>query len=317
MADAPPERTDTGLVHQAMPYRDDAEFLAGTIPYVRAALDADNPVLVEVPGARGALVRDALGDDAARVHFGDMAEDGRNPGRIIPRVLHAFADARAGRRVAIVTEPIWASRTGPEYIACVEHEALINLAFADRDVSILCPYNLTELPEQAWSDAERTHPELREAGRSRISTGYTDPHAVVDAISTLQPTTPADAERLDFAVVGEARNAATQWGTRAGLPPERLTDVVIAISELCGNSVAHTGGGGALLCWQDSGSLVFEVRDGGHIQDVLAGRLPPSDEAESGRGLLMVDLLCDLVQIKSDPSGSAIRLWMTLPLPGA
>lgn len=311
----PPERTDAGLVHEAMPYRDDAEFLSGTIPYVRAALDADHAVLVELPGARGDLVRDALGADAARVHFGDIAEHGRNPGRIIPRVLHAFAEARAGR-VAIVTEPIWASRSGPEYIACVEHEALINLAFADRDVSILCPYNLAELPEQAWSDAERTHPALRDAtGRSRISTGYADPRTVVEAISALQPISPADAERLDFSVVGEARDAAAEWGTRAGLPPERLTDVVIAVSELCGNSVAHTGKGGALLCWQDSGSLVYEVRDGGHIQDLLAGRLPPSDEAESGRGLLMVNLLCDLVQIKSGPSGTAIRLWMRLPTP--
>jgi hypothetical protein len=27
----------------------------------------------------------------------------------------------------------------------------------------------------------------------------------------------------------------------------------------------------------------------------------------------MVNLLCDLVQVKTGPSGTAIRLWMTLP----
>jgi len=50
-----------------------------------------------------------------------------------------------------------------------------------------------------------------------------------------------------------------------------------------------------------------------HIQDLLAGRVPPPIEAESGRGLLMVNFLCDLVQVKTGPSGTAIRLWMTLP----
>jgi anti-sigma regulatory factor (Ser/Thr protein kinase) len=310
---APPERSDTGLVHEAMPYRDEDELLEGTIPYVRAALAAGHPVLVELPGARGGLVRDALGADAARVQFGDMAEQGRNPARIIPAVLHTFAEARPDQRVVMVAEPMWASRSGPEYTACVEHEALINLAFVHRDLSILCPYNLTDLPEQALSDAERTHPALREANRSRISAGYTDPRAVVDAISALQPDTPAVAKRVDFSSAAEAREAATEWATSAGLPPDRLTDAVIAISEVCGNTVAHTGDGGTLLCWQDSGSLVYEIRDGGHIQDLLAGRLPPPEEQESGRGLLMVNLLCDLVQIKTGPSGTSIRLWMLLP----
>ena len=53
--------TDAGLVHEAMLYRGDAEFLSGVVGQIRAALAADQPVLVELPGARGDLVRDALG----------------------------------------------------------------------------------------------------------------------------------------------------------------------------------------------------------------------------------------------------------------
>lgn len=33
---------------------------------------------------------------------------------------------------------------------------------------------------------------------------------------------------------------------------------------------------------------------------------------EVGRGLLMVNYLCDLVQLKTGPTGTAIRLWMSL-----
>jgi anti-sigma regulatory factor (Ser/Thr protein kinase) len=307
------ERTDTGLVHEAMPYRDDRDFLEGTVGYVRAALASGRPVLVELPAGRNELVRGALGEDAPRVRFGDMAEHGRNPARIIPAVLHEFAAAHPGRRAVVVAEPLWASRSAVEYEVCIEHEALVNLAFADQELSILCPYNLTDLPAQALADLGRTHPALRESGTSRLSMGYTDPHTVLDTIAALQPETPADAERLDYSFVAQARHAVKEWGTHAGLPAARLTDLLIAVSEVSGNSVAHAGAAESILFWQEAGSLVFEIRDGGHIRDLLAGRLPPPDEQESGRGLLMVNLLCDLVQIKTGPSGTAIRMWMALP----
>ena len=168
-----------GLVHEAMLYRGDAEFVSG-VGQVRAALAADQPVLVELPGARGDLIRDALGTDAERVRFGDMADHGRNPGRIIPGVMHDFVVGHLERRVVIIAESTWATRSAPEYAACVEHEALTNLAFAGQQVSILCPYNLTDLTEHAVADAERTHPTLWQHGARRVSTAYTEPHAVVD-----------------------------------------------------------------------------------------------------------------------------------------
>jgi anti-sigma regulatory factor (Ser/Thr protein kinase) len=301
------------LVHEAFPYHDDREFLHVVLPYVRAALAAGRAVLVELPAPRGDLVRAALADDAAQVTFGDMAHDGRNPGRIIPGVLAAFADAHAGRPVTMVAEAIWPGRSVHEYAAGVEHEALVNLVFAGQPVSILCPYNAAELPAQALDDAGLTHPTLRDIDGQRVSSSYADPRAVVAMLAEQRPLPPPDASVLEFDVVAHARNFATQFATRAGLPDERLTDLIIAISELGGNSIAHTGSGGTLLCWQEDGSLVCELRDEGHIKDLLAGRLRPPDDQESGRGLLMVNYLCDLVQVKTGPSGTATRIWMTLP----
>jgi anti-sigma regulatory factor (Ser/Thr protein kinase) len=311
----PPERSDAGLVHEAVGYRDDEQSLAETIAYVRAALARDQPVLVGLPGGRLKRVRDGLGPDASRVRFVDMAEDGRNPARIIPGILHPFVEDHPGRRAAIVTECMWPSQSAAEYAACVEHEALINLAFAAEDVSILCPYDLAALPEQAMADVERTHPALRERQVSRINMGYTDPRTVLKTLSTLQPQTPADAERFEFTTVADARSVAAEWGRSSGMTSDRLTDLLIAISEVLGNSVEHAGNSATVLCWRDGGSLVCEVRDGGHIDDPLAGRLLPPAEQESGRGLLMVNLLCDLVQMKSGPAGTVIRLWMSLPKP--
>ncbi len=310
-----PERGGAGLVHEGVLCRDEDQSLAETTAYVRAALARDQPVLVGLPGDRLKRVRDELGPDVGVVQLVDMADEGRNPARIIPGILHPFIENHAGRRAAIVTQSMWPGRSAAEYVACVEHEALVNLAFAGKDVSIRCPYELPALPDQAMTDIARTHPTLRERQVSRISTGYTDPRTVLNAFSTLQPETPADAERFDLTTVAAARNVAAEWGRGAGMTSDRLTDVLIAISEVLGNSVEHAGNRATMTCWRDSGSLIYEVRDGGHIDDPLAGRLPPPAEQESGRGLIMVNLLCDLVQMKSGPAGTVIRLWMSLPTP--
>ena len=78
------------FVHEALFYRDRDDYLGGTLPFIRGGTGADEPVLVAVPAPNLRLIGDALGPDGDGVRFIDMAEAGRNPGRIIPGVLHAF-----------------------------------------------------------------------------------------------------------------------------------------------------------------------------------------------------------------------------------
>ena len=132
---------DAPFVHPALFYRSDEEYVAGTVPFLLEGLAASEPLAVAAPVPRLELIATALGAAAEAVHFVDMTRAGQNPGRIIPSVLRAFADARAGGRVRIIGEPIWSGRTAVEYPACVQHEALINAAFRRRDVIILCPYD--------------------------------------------------------------------------------------------------------------------------------------------------------------------------------
>src|SRR5689334_17622797 len=124
-SDETPSTAD-GFVHPAYFYRGVEEYLRGTVDFIREGLANGEPVAVSVPTANLALIRAALGDAADSVHLLDMTVEGRNPGRIIPGVLRAFADAHPDTRVRIIGEPIWADRSPLEYPACVQHEALIN-----------------------------------------------------------------------------------------------------------------------------------------------------------------------------------------------
>src|SRR5512138_3258799 len=95
------------FVHEGLYYRTREEYFATTVPFVRDGLAADQPVLVAVPEPGLGLLRTELGADADRIRFIDMAEEGRNPNRIIPWVLRSFVDLHAPRRVRIIGEPIF------------------------------------------------------------------------------------------------------------------------------------------------------------------------------------------------------------------
>jgi anti-sigma regulatory factor (Ser/Thr protein kinase) len=299
--------------HPALFYRGDAEYLAGTVPFVFDGLAAGDPVAVSVPGPRLELLRAALGSDADRVRLHDMTEVGRNPGRIISEVLLAAAEAHPDRHVRIIGEPIWAGRSALEYPACLQHEALINLAFRGRRATILCPYDVDGLDDAVLADAAETHPVLVEQGSGRLSDAYDWAGAAARGNVPLPEPPPTEVFAFDPASLSAARRFAATGARRVGLHDEdRLDDFVLAIGELAANSIRYGGGRGLLRVWAQDGLLTGEVRDAGRIDDPLAGRRRVDDAERGGRGLRMVHSIADLVRTYTGPDGTTTRVHLLL-----
>ncbi|XVS62369.1 anti-sigma factor RsbA family regulatory protein [Actinosynnema sp. CA-299493] len=301
------------FVHEALLYRDDEEYLAGTVPFVRDGVAAGEPVLVAVPQRGIDLLRRALGGRAEQVEFLDMRRAGRNPGRIIPGVLAAFADNSATTgRVRIVGEPMWPDRTELEYPACVQHEAMINTAFEDRPAWILCPYDATNLAPEAVRDAEATHPVVVEGQRRRTSAGYREPFLIAEEFNRPLPSPPPDAltRRFDLDALGATRRLVAGFAVEAGLTADQVEDLVLAVNELSTNSVVHGGGSGTLLLWREGDAVVCEVRDAGRIASPMVGRRNPGATPRGGYGVMLVNLLCDLVRVHTHEDGTAIRVYV-------
>jgi len=55
-----------------------------------------------------------------------------------------------------------------------------------------------------------------------------------------------------------------------------------------------------------------EFSDSGRVTDPLAGRLMPTLEQTGGRGVYLVNQLCDLVQLRSSDHGTVVRVltWL-------
>ena len=300
------------FVHPALFYRGREQYTAGTVPFLLEGLSAGEAVAVAVPGPNLELIRDGMGASAAEVTFLDMTSAGRNPGRIIPGVLRAFADAHPAGRVRIIGEPIWADRSAVEYPACVQHEALINAAFQGRDVTILCPYDADALAPEALADAYVTHPVVIDAGVELTSDTYDPEHAVARYNEPL--TCPPGAASLSFDgdALPLARSFAVEEAGRLGLAGARLQDLMLAVAELTTNSVVHGGGSGTVRVWAEGPQVVCEVHDRGRLTDPLAGRRPPARDQLGGRGLMLVHYVADLVRLHTTEDGTTIRFYLDL-----
>ncbi|MFE1292961.1 anti-sigma factor RsbA family regulatory protein [Streptomyces sp. NPDC058751] len=298
------------FVHPALVYRDDREYTERTARFVSDGVAAGEPVAVAVPAPRLELLRGALGPLGAGVRWIDMTRAGRNPGRIIPSVLRAFADAHQDVRVRIVGEPVWHGRTAVEYPACVQHEALINKAFAGRHVTILCPYDGNALPPDVIADAHVTHPVVISAGRQSVSAAYDPDGALARFNRELRHPPGAATVRFDAELLPAAREFALAEARDRGMTAARLQDLNLVVAELTTNSVVHGGGSGTLRIWAESERIVCETQDTGRLSDPLAGRHPVRPDQIGGRGLFLVHFLSDLVRVHTDASGTTVRSYL-------
>jgi anti-sigma regulatory factor (Ser/Thr protein kinase) len=308
-ADTEAPNVGAGFVHPALFYKGLDDYLDGVGGFLKTGVRAGELAFASVPPVRLAPLREYLGGDADRVHLFDMSEVGRNPGRIMT-ALTDFAGRRGAGRAWMVGEPIWASRTPTEIREATRHEALINLAFAGVPVTILCPYDVNELPADVLADAERTHPVLW-AGQQRAASGaYTDAHRLNAEFDELLEPAPAGAERhvLTRSELGYLRRRVADFGRAAGLDTERVTDFRQAFAEAAANAIRYGGGSGVVSLWRGPHDVVAEVRDHGRLADPLAGRRRPSLDATGGRGLWMIHQMCDLVEF----GPGVIRLHVAL-----
>jgi anti-sigma regulatory factor (Ser/Thr protein kinase) len=302
--------------HWAHFYREDQEFLAGVVPFVREGLAVDDAVVVVEPARRLELLRDALADDAAAVQFHDMTAVGANPARILAVWQEVVAEqVAAGRTLRGVGEPAFVGRREPELLECHLHELLLNHAFdGGAPWRLLCPYDEQGLPPAVCDGARTTHPAW--SGATGQVQGPAVPGTAVEAaFSAPLPAPPGTTQRGRSYRVGDlpaVRQLVAENARSWGLSGERVEALVLAASELATNSVRHGGGEGALSAWRDFGGGVLEFTDGGHLTDPLAGRRAPSKDLAGGRGLYLVNQLCDLVQLRSSPAGTTVRVttWL-------
>ena len=294
-------------MHEALIYRDEAEFDAAMHAFLQEAAAAGEPVLVALPGPHLEHAREALADVMADARLEDAEQVARNPSCLLSMIEEWVASHDGHAR--IVSEVVWPGRSHAEAVEALRHEALVNHALAGSGATVMSPFDAQHLDDDILAAVEMTHPTVMEGGQRRAGTAYTDP--LSSAFSELwplaNPTGPVSEHPLDGSL-SKLRHSIADDPALGSLSAQRRSDLVFAINEAAANAVRH----GNVTCltriWHDGDEVVTEVISQSGIPDVMAGRRRPAADALEGRGLWLINQLCDLVELRSGTGGTTLRM---------
>jgi hypothetical protein len=288
--------------------QDAREYTAHLVPFIADGLASGEAVMVAVIEEREAWLREGLGADASKVAFVDMARMGSNPARIIP-AWRQFIDINCGyRRPARgIGEPMWAGRRPEEVLECQLHEALLNVAIEpDVPFWLVCPYSEAELPTAVITEVHRSHPALFKGTSHEGSVTYGGLTHVDKMFAAPLPPLAGDPKELVFTKenLRQAFATVTLTACNAGLWSNTAQDIATAVVLLGASSLARGADWGILRIWDQDDALVCELFDTTFVDDPLAGRRLTGSEDP----LWEANQVCDLVQVRSTPAGTTVRL---------
>jgi serine/threonine-protein kinase RsbW len=95
-----------------------------------------------------------------------------------------------------------------------------------------------------------------------------------------------------------------------GLDASRADMLTLAVNELATNTLQYTHDGGQVQLWTEEGQLVCDVVDQGPVR--AFGRAMPPADAVRGRGLAIVEMVCDQVAAFASTRGTVVRMRLGL-----
>ena len=120
---------------------------------------------------------------------------------------------------------------------------------------------------------------------------------------------PGPGESIAYQLVSDlvaVRAFVTARALALGLSRDRADLLTLAVNELATNTLQYTHDGGEVQLWSESGQVYCDVLDQGPVLS-FGGGMPPAD-AVRGRGLAIVELVCDHVAAFAGTRGTIVRM---------
>jgi anti-sigma regulatory factor (Ser/Thr protein kinase) len=304
------------FTHEALFYSGVGTQLAAICEFVSEGVSAGDGVIVMLSAPKIERLAGALGPEAKGLCF--VATDGasENPAKLGPQWRNFVDSVESGRGRRGVCEPVCtdtADRSDTFVVESQIHESLLDFAVLDgASFRFLCTYD-EALNEEVLGEARRSHQYVWGASeRASVDDGGERSAGPGFFCSDGSWEAPGDAQRFDVNVesIGLARRALYEFAHAFGMTESAAADCALACHEVISNSLRHGGGEAHLSIWREEDTLICQVTDKGRFEAPLAGRKRPEKRGRTGRGLWITNQLCDLVQIRSVPDGTLVRLQM-------
>jgi anti-sigma regulatory factor (Ser/Thr protein kinase) len=301
--------SSTEIRHDLFVYETDAMFAAQVERFVVAGIEADESVIVVVGADKRRLLRDALGAATELVAFIDTSAVYTRPEAAMATydatVRKAVESLEAGIRVY---GELPVCETQAEWDAWIAYEAIVNRAFANRPVALMCGYDARLVPasviEQAWQAHRVVHADVWQLSRQ-----YEDPADLVRSLAPVFEPLPG----LRSLPVGDGRvhERLAEELAADGLPAGRARDLLVAAREVLSNAESYGNGVQTLRVGRVEEQFVCEIKDAGAgFDDPLAGFLPPIPLQTQGTGLWIARQLTARLELHREPDGFVVRFWV-------
>jgi anti-sigma regulatory factor (Ser/Thr protein kinase) len=309
---------DKRLVHSALIYGSDDEFLGVALPFVERGIELGEPTLVAVQAANFEKLRTALGGEPDGVTLLSVQEWYETSARTREKFARWATERTGPGRARMLGEPPWAIGNDAQVRDWARHESVINVAFDGMPVSFMCAFDARELPEEIVEHARRTHPEIVGPRGTSSSESYEDPRSFCRQLDTRverpegEPSIVLDVKLADLRLV---RRTVAGMAVAAGLSGSRADELALAVNEIASNAVVHGRPPASLRIWQGDRELICEVSDAGDgIKDAFAGQLTPPLDGIGGRGIWLTRMLSDAVEIRNGV-GCTVSIHAAAPGP--
>jgi transcriptional regulator with XRE-family HTH domain len=168
----------TLLEHRVLVYGSDEELMVAGGSFLSEALERDEPALVVMRKQATKFLKKAVGAPARKLTFASNAEWYSAPAAALTAYRRFAEDAldQGAHWVSVLAElPIWTGRSDADIRLWTQYEALVNLAFGDLPVTIVCAYDSRALPPELLERAYATHCEFLRADGIEQNQHYVDP----------------------------------------------------------------------------------------------------------------------------------------------
>jgi anti-sigma regulatory factor (Ser/Thr protein kinase) len=297
--------------HNLLPYDDDGTLVDRIAPFLADGVAEHEAVVLVVDSRKRTLIEAALGTLMTPIEFVDRDTYYTRPEDALAgydaRVRHYLR--RGADRVRVFGElPI--CRTLQESGTWIRYEALLNPAFADRPVTIVCGLDMREQPDAVLEGSWQTHPRTMRDGWPD-NHHYHRPEDVVRATTaSAEDVAGLQAVPADTAPPALRRRLAEEMAA-ALVPTAEAEQMLIAAGEVLANAHRYGGGARALRLGRVGARFVCEISDHGPgLDDPIAGYMPPGSKHARGAGLWVARLMTRRLEMISTDRGLTTRLWI-------
>src|SRR5205809_6584763 len=148
---------DTALRHNALVYESTDEYLARAVPFLKAGIEAGEGSVVAHTKPGLAMMREALGPDAARVTFVDVSAAYTRPARTLAAYHKVYVEQLRKTPTLRAVADVQFGPDPNEWDLWTGYEAVFNRSFGHLPAWLLCSYAANGTPDPITEGVWQPH----------------------------------------------------------------------------------------------------------------------------------------------------------------